>query len=139
MSITKTLTRPAGEVMHDPPHPGTVLWTLWLEPLDITVRKAAAALGTTPKTLSMIINERQRISPAMAVRLSIALGTSAEMWLRLQTQFDLWHAEQHRKTLRTTVSTLRSAEDQIDLAEVRHALTSPTRHDWKKVKARLGL
>jgi plasmid maintenance system antidote protein VapI len=36
----------------------------------------------------------------MAVRLSIAFGTSAESWLTQQTQYDLWHAEQRRKKLR---------------------------------------
>jgi plasmid maintenance system antidote protein VapI len=36
----------------------------------------------------------------MAVRLSIAFGTSAESWLNRQTQYDLWHAEQGRKQLR---------------------------------------
>jgi len=36
----------------------------------------------------------------MAVRLSIAFGTSAESWLNQQTQYDLWHAEQRRKQLR---------------------------------------
>jgi len=34
------------------------------------------------------------------VRLSIAFGTSAESWLSQQVQYDLWHAEQHRKKLR---------------------------------------
>ena len=40
------------------------------------------------------------ISPEMAVRLSIAFGTSSESWLNHQVRFDLWHAEQHRKALK---------------------------------------
>jgi addiction module HigA family antidote len=48
------------------------------------------------------LNGRAGISPEMAVRLSIAFGTSAESWLNQQTQYDLWHAEQHRKQLRVT-------------------------------------
>jgi addiction module HigA family antidote len=36
----------------------------------------------------------------MAVRLSMAFGTSAESWLNQQTQYDLWHVEQRRKQLR---------------------------------------
>jgi transcriptional regulator with XRE-family HTH domain len=52
------------------------------------------------KTLSAILNGRAGISPDMAVRLSIAFGTSAESWLNQQTQYDLWHAEQRRKRLR---------------------------------------
>lgn len=99
----------SGAPLSPPPHPGAVLWTRWLEPLHITVAKAAAALGTTPKNLSLIINERQRISPDMAVRLSLALGTPAGMWLTLQTEFDLWQAEQRRTDLRGMIAPLRSA------------------------------
>jgi hypothetical protein len=43
---------------------------------------------------------RAGISPQMAVRLSIAFGTSAESWLTQRTQYDLWYAEQRRKKLR---------------------------------------
>lgn len=86
--------------MYNPPHPGEVLKTLCLEPLQLSVTEAAKALGVSRKTLSAILNGRAGISPEMAVRLSIAFGTSAESWLNQQTQYDLWHAEQHRKELR---------------------------------------
>jgi addiction module HigA family antidote len=64
--------------MHNPPHPGEVLKTLCLEPLHLSVTEAARALGVSRKTLSAILNGRAGISPEMAVRLSIAFGTSAE-------------------------------------------------------------
>ncbi len=86
--------------MHNPPHPGEVLKTLCLEPLKLSVTEAAKALDVSRKTLSAILNGRAGISPEMAVRLSIAFGTSAESWLNQQTQYDLWHAEQRRKELR---------------------------------------
>jgi addiction module HigA family antidote len=86
--------------MHNPPHPGEIIRSLCLEPLGVTVTDAARALGVSRKTLSAILNGRARISPEMAVRLSIAFGTSAESWLNQQTQYDLWHAEQGRKQLR---------------------------------------
>ena len=86
--------------MYNPPHPGEVLKTLCLEPLNLSVTEAAQALGVSRKTLSAILNGRAGISPEMAVRLSIAFSTSAESWLNQQTQYDLWHAEQHRKELR---------------------------------------
>jgi antitoxin HigA-1 len=88
--------------MHNPPHPGEVLKTLCLEPLNITVTHAARSLGVSRKTLSAILNGRAGISPEMAVRLSVALGTSAESWLNQQLQYDLWHAEKSRKRLRVT-------------------------------------
>ncbi len=86
--------------MHNPPHPGEVLKTLCLEPLNLSVTEAAKALDVNRKTLSTILNGRTGISPEMAVRLSIAFDTSAESWLSQQVQYDLWHAKQHRKKLR---------------------------------------
>lgn len=86
--------------MHNPPHPGKVLRQLCLEPLGLTVTQMAEALGVSRKTLSAILNERAGISPEMAVRLSIALGTTSESWLNQQVQYDLWQAEQHRRELR---------------------------------------
>jgi addiction module HigA family antidote len=86
--------------MHNPPHPGEIIKALCLEPLGVTVTQAAEALGVSRKTLSAILNGRAGISPEMAVRLSIAFGTSAESWLNQQTQYDLWHAEKRRKQFR---------------------------------------
>ena len=86
--------------MHNPPHPGAIIKALCLEPLGVTVTQAAEALGVSRKTLSAILNGRAGISPEMAVRLSIAFGTSSESWLNQQAQYDLWHAEQRRKQLK---------------------------------------
>lgn len=88
--------------MHNPPHPGEILRELCLAPLELTVTDAARALGVSRKTLSGILNGRAGISPEMAVRLSLAFGTSAESWLNQQIQHDLWHAERNRKKLRVT-------------------------------------
>ena len=85
--------------MHNPPHPGEILKELCLEPMDLSVTRAAEALGISRKTLSAILNGRAGISPEMAVRLSLAFGTSAESWLNQQTQYDLWQAEKKRKQL----------------------------------------
>ncbi len=79
--------------MHNPPHPGEVLRELCLEPLGLTVTEAAAALGVSRKTLSAILNGRAGISPEMAVRLSLAFGTSPEVWLNHQMRYDLWRLE----------------------------------------------
>lgn len=86
--------------MHAPPHPGEVLKTLCLEPLELTVTAAAKGLGVSRKTLSAIINGRAGITPEMALRLSLAFDTSAESWLAQQLQFDLWQAEKRRPALR---------------------------------------
>lgn len=100
MSTTKIITEVLDMKMHNPPHPGEVLRELCLEPLGLSVTAAAEALGVSRKTLSFILNGRSGVSPEMAVRLSIAFGTSAESWMNQQTLYDLWLAEQDRKNLR---------------------------------------
>jgi antitoxin HigA-1 len=78
--------------MYDPAHPGEVIRELCLEPLTLSVTEAAAALGITRKALSEVLNGRAGVSPAMALRLAKAFNTSAERWLALQQQYDLWQA-----------------------------------------------
>ena len=87
-------------LMHDPPHPGEIIRELCLEPLGLSVTAAAEALGVSRKALSALLNGHSGISPEMAIRLSIAFGTSAQSWLQQQSQYDLWHAEQRRHQLR---------------------------------------
>ncbi|MCC6603166.1 MAG: HigA family addiction module antidote protein [Anaerolineae bacterium] len=86
--------------MYNPPHPGEILKELCLEPLELTVTRAAEALGVSRKTLSAILNGRAGISPEMAIRLSLAFDTSAESWLNQQTQYDLWLARQNQQTIK---------------------------------------
>ncbi len=76
-------------LMNNPPHPGESIRDLCLTPLGLTVTQAAAGLGVTRKTLSLLLNGHAGISPEMAVRLSKAFGRSPESWLQLQMQYDL--------------------------------------------------
>ncbi len=80
--------------MHNPPHPGEVLKELYLEDKKLSITAAARFLGVTRENLSSIVNGRTGISPEMALRLSKAFQTDAEMWLNMQKDYDLWHAEQ---------------------------------------------
>ena len=86
--------------MHNPPHPGEVVKELCLKPLGLTVTEAAAGLGVSRKQLSAVINGRASVSPEMAVRLSMAFRTSAEVWLNHQLQYDLWVAKKQSKSLK---------------------------------------
>lgn len=86
--------------MYNPPHPGEIIKELCLEPLDLTVTRAAEALGVSRKTLSAILNGHAGISPEMAIRLSIAFDTSAESWLNQQVQYDLWRARQDQQNIK---------------------------------------
>ena len=77
--------------MKNPPHPGTFVLHECIEPLNLTITDAAAALGVTRTTLSELVNGKRGISPEMAVRLSKVFGGSAETWLIQQAQYDLAH------------------------------------------------
>ena len=81
--------------MHNPPHPGGIVKRQCLEPLGLTVTRAAKGLGVTRQALSERVNERTGISVEMAIRLSKAFGSTPETWLGMQMAYDLWHAR-HR-------------------------------------------
>ncbi|MFM9834996.1 MAG: HigA family addiction module antitoxin [Methylophilaceae bacterium] len=83
--------------MFNPPHPGETLKEDVLPALGLTVTEAAEQLGVARVTLSRMINGHSAISADMAIRLAQWLGGSAEIWLRLQLQYDLWHAEKNSK------------------------------------------
>ncbi len=78
----------------DTAHPGEVLREYL--PEDLSVAEAAKRLGVTRQALSSLINGRAGVSAAMALRLEAALGTSAEMWLGMQANYDLCQERQQR-------------------------------------------
>jgi len=86
-------------LMHNPPHPGQVVKRALIKGANLSVTRAAQALGIGRVMLSRIINGKAGISADMAVRLSIVLNTSSAMWLNMQTMYDLWQAEKRRKQL----------------------------------------
>lgn len=77
--------------MHNPAHPGEVLRE-WM-PEGMTVTAAAKELQVSRVTLSKILNGQAGVTAGMALRLSIWLGTSPDVWLGMQTQWELWQAE----------------------------------------------
>ena len=78
--------------MHSPAHPGEVLRE-WL-PEDMTVTRAAKELQISRVTLSKVLNSKAGVTAGMALRLSAWLGTTPDVWLGMQTQWDLWQAKQ---------------------------------------------
>ncbi|MCC2030158.1 HigA family addiction module antidote protein [Microbacterium sp. YMB-B2] len=80
--------------MYDPPHPGEIIADVYLAEWEMSARELAIELGVAPSTLNRILNRTARVTPEMALRLSKALGASAESWLTMQQAYDLWHARQ---------------------------------------------
>ena len=81
--------------MHNPPHPGEFINQIYLEPNNISGRELASKLNVASSTLSRILNGSSRITPEMALRLSIALGRTPESWLAMQDNHDLWLARKN--------------------------------------------
>ncbi len=75
--------------MKNPHHPGSFVLRQCIQPLGLTIKDAAVALGVTRTTLSELVNGRRGISPEMAVRLSKVFGGSAESWLAQQAHYDV--------------------------------------------------
>jgi antitoxin HigA-1 len=80
--------------MFNPPHPGAFIQEVYLEPNGMSGRELALKLGVAASTLSRVLSEVSGVSPEMALRLSKALGRSAESWLTMQDNYDLWQAKQ---------------------------------------------
>jgi len=81
--------------MHNPPHPGEFITSVYLEPNGISGRELSTKLGVSASTLNRILTGKSGITPEMALRLSKCLGRSPESWLALQRGHDLWNAKKN--------------------------------------------
>lgn len=75
--------------MKSPAHPGSFVKTEIITPLGLSVTDAAQALGVTRATLSTLLNEHQRLSPEMALRIEKAFGVSMDTLMAMQSSFDI--------------------------------------------------
>ena len=81
-------------VMHNPLHPGLIVKDALIDNTGLSVTEAAEKLGVTRTTLSRLLNCHSGISPEMALRLSKLFGTSIDMWMNIQTNYDIWKIQQ---------------------------------------------
>ena len=97
MSRARTTIDPPTSVLtlkRPPTHPGEVLLEEYLKPAELTQVEAARRMGIPLNRLNEIIRGRRGVSADTALRLARLLDTSAELWLGLQSDWDLWHAAQ---------------------------------------------
>lgn len=83
--------------MYNPPHPGEFIYATYMEPFGVSCRSLAKHLDVAASTLNRILKMQSGLSPEMAIRLSTVLGRTAESWLTMQDNYDLWQA---KKTLK---------------------------------------
>ncbi|MBS0559638.1 MAG: HigA family addiction module antidote protein [Proteobacteria bacterium] len=86
--------------MKNPPHPGLSVRLDCLEPLGLSVTKCAEILGVSRQALNNIVNGKAGISAEMAIRLATAFGSRAEVWLAMQTAYDLAQARKHENRIK---------------------------------------
>ena len=77
-------------IVAQPPHPGEFLREDYLPECGLSVAEAAKRLGVSRQSLNELVRERRAVSPDMALRLGKLFGTSAQYWLNLQHNVDLW-------------------------------------------------
>ena len=75
-----------------PTHPGEMLFEEFVKPLELTQTELSHRLGISYPRLNEIIKGKRSVTPDTALRLSRVLGMSADFWLGLQQDWDLWHA-----------------------------------------------
>ncbi|HEX4481537.1 MAG TPA: HigA family addiction module antitoxin [Rudaea sp.] len=95
--------------MFNPMHPGEFIVEIYLNEHEISGRELAEKLDVAPSTLNRILKGTSGITPEMALRLSKALGRSAESWLQMQQNYDLWHARRNLNLKRVTKLKLKAA------------------------------
>jgi addiction module HigA family antidote len=84
-------------LQREPVHPGEVLREDFLKAYHLTAQQLALRVGLSPSTIQKILREQGRITPNIALRLAKLFGTSAEVWLGLQNEFDLYMEHQARQ------------------------------------------
>ncbi|MES2768718.1 MAG: HigA family addiction module antitoxin [Bdellovibrionota bacterium] len=77
-----------------PMHPGQVLNEVYLRELGFNQSEFALKCKCSPRKINEIVNGKRAISPEFALTLEKILGTTAEMWVRIQAEYDLWLARQ---------------------------------------------
>ena len=104
-TITKShRRRPSGALVsrrlpaqRPPTHPGEMLLEEFVKPLGISQSAFAVRLGISFPRLNEIIRGKRSITPDTALRLARVLKMSADFWLGLQQDWDLWHALRNEK------------------------------------------
>jgi addiction module HigA family antidote len=73
----------------EPIHPGEILFEEFMKPMEISINRLAREIHVSPGRISAIVNGKRAITADTALRLSRYLGTSSDLWIGLQGEFDL--------------------------------------------------
>jgi addiction module HigA family antidote len=101
--------RVRGPAAWEPTHPGALLRETVLPALRLSVTAMAETLGVSRQALHAILAEKASITPDMAVRIGKVCGNGPGIWLRMQQERDLWHAERRLAPVLEKMTTLQEA------------------------------
>ncbi|MFP7364386.1 HigA family addiction module antitoxin [Corynebacterium callunae] len=87
-SSTITETMPENEFI-DPIHPGEILMKYFINGFGITQHKLAVSIGVPPRRINEIVHGERGITADTAIRLARFFGTSEEMWMALQSNYEI--------------------------------------------------
>ena len=74
-------------------HPGEILREEFMKPLGISSNRLAKELHISAPRVNDIVLERRSITADTAVRLGVFFGTGPELWMNLQSTYDIRHAK----------------------------------------------
>ncbi len=86
--------------MKNPPHPGDFIRTEIIEPAQLSVTAAAAALQVSRVTLSSLLNGKADLSGDMALRIEKAFGVKMDTLMRMQSAYDIAETRKRAKGIR---------------------------------------
>jgi len=92
-----------------PTHPGEMLLEEFLNPMGLTQRDLAEAIGVPYQRVNEIVRGRRGVTPSTALRLERFLGMSAGFWMNLQLRWDLYQAQQREVKVLQTIKPYQKA------------------------------
>lgn len=90
-----------------PTHPGEMLLTEFLEPMNISQQALASRIHVPYQRINEIVNGRRGVTPSTALRLAKFLGTTPQLWLNLQLRWDLYKAGRSEEKVLEEIRPLR--------------------------------
>ena len=102
MSNSSTITETESDLI-DPIHPGEILMEDFIEAFGITQHKLAVSIGVPPRRINEIVHGKRGITADTAIRLARYFGTSEELWMNLQSHYEL---RLERRALREKVAAI---------------------------------
>jgi addiction module HigA family antidote len=87
-------------LMKNPSHAGAVIYWGILEPLELSITRAAEVLGVRRATLSAVVNGKAALSPDLALRIEMAFGPTVDHLLRIQAVYEAAQVRKRAKSIK---------------------------------------